>query len=94
MKPLNAVAGVGVKRCRSGMMTTLSVTGTGSADASAHAAQCLQSCWAGGLSGCSGSWQSAIITSAAGCENVQPSIDAEANACSGRASISSSSRNR
>ena len=44
MKPLNAVAGEGVKRCRSGMMTTLSVAGTGSADASAHAAQCLQSC--------------------------------------------------
>ena len=44
MKPLNAAAGEGVKRCRSGMITTLSVTGTGSADASAHAAQCLQSC--------------------------------------------------
>jgi len=93
MKPLNAVAGVGVKRCRSGMMTTLSVTEPGSADASAHAAQCLQSCWAGGLSvvpprGSPPSSRRQRV------RNVQPSIDAEANACSGRASISSSRRNR
>jgi len=101
MKPLNALAGDGVKPCRSGMITTLSATSNGSTDPSAHAAQCLQSCCADGLPGCSCSWQPAIIASAlaigstaAGCGNMQPSIDADANVCSGRASISKISRNR
>lgn len=97
MKPLNAVAREGVKPLRRDMIAGLSVAGIGSADPSTQAAQCLQSCRAGGASGCSGSWHPGFIPSVsakAGGTNMQSSMDAAANTCNGRASISSISRNR
>ena len=63
-KPLKDAAGCEMKRIEAGTIAALLVAGIGSTDASAHAVQCLQLCCAGGLSGCSGSWQAAAISPA------------------------------
>ena len=100
-KPLKEAAGGETKRIEAGAVAVLSLAGIGRTDASAHAAQCSQSACVEGVSGWSGSWHPAIIPPAiaigsavARSDNTQPSMAADAKACSGRASISTISRNR
>lgn len=61
MKPLNVTADGGWKCGAMGAQREVSVTGIGSAEASAHTVQCLQS-WDCGGNG-SDSWQPAIAVS-------------------------------